>query len=47
MIIAKGQANYETLSGEGDRLFFLLQAKCPVMAGDVGVPMGSIVLKQG
>ena len=47
VIIAKGQANYETLSGEGDRLFFLLQAKCPVMAGDVGVPMGSIVLKQG
>jgi uncharacterized protein with ATP-grasp and redox domains len=47
MIIAKGQANYETLSGEGERLFFLLQTKCPVIAEDVGVPQGGIVLKQG
>ena len=47
LIIAKGQANYETLSGEGDRIFFLLQTKCPVIAADVGVPVGSIVLKQG
>lgn len=47
MIIAKGQANYETLSSEGDRVFFLLQAKCPVIAQDLGVPTGSIILKQG
>ena len=47
LIIAKGQANYESLSGEGDRLFFLLQTKCPVIAADVGVPVGGIVLKQG
>jgi uncharacterized protein with ATP-grasp and redox domains len=47
MIIAKGQANYETLSGEGDRLFFLLQTKCAVLAQDVGAPQGSIILKQG
>lgn len=47
MIIAKGQANYETLSGEGERLFFLLQTKCHVIAQDVGAPQGSIVLKQG
>jgi uncharacterized protein with ATP-grasp and redox domains len=47
MIIAKGQANYETLSNEGERIFFLLQTKCPVIAQDVGVPTGSIVLKQG
>ena len=47
LIIAKGQANYETLSGEGDGLFFLLQTKCPVIAADVGAPVGSIVLKQG
>jgi len=25
MIVVKGQANYETLSGEGDRLFFLFK----------------------
>jgi uncharacterized protein with ATP-grasp and redox domains len=47
MIVAKGQANYETLSGEGDRLFFLLQTKCPVIADDVGVSVGSIVIKRG
>jgi uncharacterized protein with ATP-grasp and redox domains len=47
MIVAKGQANYETLSGEGERLFFLLQTKCYVIAEDVGVPQGSIVLQQG
>jgi uncharacterized protein with ATP-grasp and redox domains len=47
MIVAKGQANYETLSGEGDRLFFLLQTKCHVIAEDVGAPQGSIVLRQG
>ncbi len=47
MVVAKGQANYETLSGEGERVFFLLQAKCPVIAQDVGVAVGDIVLKQG
>jgi len=46
-VIAKGQANYETLSEEGTKVFFLLQTKCPVIARDVGVPVGSIVLKQG
>jgi uncharacterized protein with ATP-grasp and redox domains len=47
LIIAKGQANYETLSGEGPKLFFLLQAKCPVIAAHLRVPVGSIVLKRG
>lgn len=47
LVIAKGQANYETLSEEGTKVFFLLQAKCPVIARDVGVPVGSIVLRQG
>lgn len=47
LIIAKGQANYETLSEEGARMFFLLQTKCSVIAHDVGVPVGGIVLKQG
>ena len=47
LIVAKGQANYETLSGEGGRLFFLLKVKCPVIARDIGAPVGSIVLKQG
>jgi uncharacterized protein with ATP-grasp and redox domains len=47
LVIAKGQANYETLSANGARTFFLLQAKCPIIADDVGVPVGSIILKQG
>jgi uncharacterized protein with ATP-grasp and redox domains len=47
LVIAKGQANYETLNKEGPKVFFLLQTKCPVIARDVGVPVGSIVLKQG
>jgi len=47
MVIAKGQANYETLSDGGPKVFFLLQVKCPIIARDAGVPVGSIVLKQG
>jgi uncharacterized protein with ATP-grasp and redox domains len=47
LVIAKGQANYETLSEQGSKVFFLLQAKCPVIARDLGVPPGSIVLRQG
>ena len=47
LVIAKGQANYETLSEEGEQIFFLLKVKCPVIARDVGAPVGSIVLKQG
>lgn len=47
VIIAKGQANYETLSEKGDRIFFLLQTKCPVIARDVNVPVRSIVAKRG
>jgi uncharacterized protein with ATP-grasp and redox domains len=47
LVIAKGQANYETLSANGVRTFFLLQAKCSILARDAGVPVGSLVLKQG
>lgn len=47
LIIAKGQANYETLSPGGKRVFFLLKVKCPVIARDIGAPVGSIVLKRG
>lgn len=47
LIIAKGQTNYETLSEEGERLFFLLKVKCPVIARDIGAAVGNIVLKRG
>jgi uncharacterized protein with ATP-grasp and redox domains len=48
LIIAKGQANYETLSEAGPRVFCVLQAKCPVIAADLGAPVGgSIVRRSG
>ena len=47
LVLAKGQANYETLSEEGPKVFFLLQAKCPVIARDIGVAVGSIILERG
>jgi hypothetical protein len=47
LIIAKGQANYETLSREGPRVFFLLLTKCPVIARDLDAPYRSLILHQG
>jgi uncharacterized protein with ATP-grasp and redox domains len=45
LIISKGQANFETLSHISDnRIFFLLRAKCEVIAGKIGVPKGSFVI---
>lgn len=46
LILAKGQANYETLSTAGDRVFCLLQVKCPIIARDIQAPTGSIVVRQ-
>ncbi|MFB1490791.1 MULTISPECIES: ARMT1-like domain-containing protein [unclassified Thiocapsa] len=45
LIIAKGQANYETLSTVSAPVFFLLQAKCAVIAADLGVAPGALVVK--
>lgn len=44
-IISKGQGNYEGLSGENRPIFFLLKAKCHVIAKHIGVEQGSIILK--
>jgi uncharacterized protein with ATP-grasp and redox domains len=46
LIISKGQGNYETLSEEDKPIFFLLKAKCPVIAKDLGCKAGDIVLKE-
>ncbi|MDF1516199.1 MAG: ARMT1-like domain-containing protein, partial [Anaerolineae bacterium] len=46
IIIAKGQANYETLSTAGTRVFCLLQVKCPVIGRDLGTPAGSYIIWQ-
>ena len=47
LIIAKGQGNYETLSDADKNVFFLLTVKCPLIAADIGAPVGSLVVKQG
>ena len=45
MIISKGQGNYEGLSNVERSVFFLLKAKCPVIARDMGVKEDDIVLQ--
>lgn len=44
LVIAKGQGNYETLSGAGKQIFFLLQAKCEVIARHIGCETGQMVI---
>ncbi|MDP8315352.1 MAG: ARMT1-like domain-containing protein [Candidatus Celaenobacter antarcticus] len=44
IVISKGQGNYEGLSDEEREIFFLLRVKCEVIAGHIGVPVGSLVL---
>ncbi|SMB80776.1 hypothetical protein SAMN00017405_1990 [Desulfonispora thiosulfatigenes DSM 11270] len=47
LIISKGQGNYETLSDDKNKeIFFLLKAKCPVIADNLGCKVGDIVLKR-
>lgn len=45
MIIAKGQGNFETLSAEAGNIYFLLKAKCPAIADNIGVAVGTLILK--
>jgi hypothetical protein len=45
MIISKGQGNYEGLSTVDRSVFFLLKAKCKVIAKDLHVKEDDIVLK--
>ncbi len=44
IVIAKGQGNYETLSDADGHIFFLLKAKCPVIAKDIGCEVGDLVI---
>jgi uncharacterized protein with ATP-grasp and redox domains len=46
LIIAKGQGNYETLSDIDRNIFFILKAKCPVIAMDLGCEVGEMILKK-
>jgi len=55
LILAKGQGNFETLSGNpglarfagpGTPIYFLLTIKCPIVAGFAGVPEGSTIFRR-
>lgn len=44
VVIAKGQANYESLSGQEDKnIYFMLMTKCSVIAENIGVPQKSLL----
>jgi len=47
LIIAKGQGNYETLSETDKNIFYILKAKCPVIARDLGCEIGKMILRKG
>jgi hypothetical protein len=44
VVVAKGQGNYETLSGAGRELFFILAVKCGVISEALRLPKGASVL---
>jgi hypothetical protein len=46
VIISKGQGNYEGLVGTGKGIFFILMAKCDVVAESLNMKKGDIVLKK-
>ena len=43
LVISKGQANFETLSGADREIFFLLKAKCPFIGSHLGVDVNQYV----
>lgn len=48
LVLAKGQGNYESLSSEGGaKVFYLLRAKCAVIARELGVEIGHFVFTGG
>ncbi len=44
LVISKGQGNYETLSDLDREIFFLLKAKCPVIARHIECEVGKMVV---
>jgi len=43
LILSKGQANFETLNETAAPVFFILKAKCPEVARELGVATGDVV----
>jgi uncharacterized protein with ATP-grasp and redox domains len=46
LIISKGQGNFETITGTEKRTYFLFQSKCDVVSKDLGLSVGSMLLKK-
>jgi uncharacterized protein with ATP-grasp and redox domains len=47
VVISKGQANYETLNHlTQPTIYFLLRAKCQVVAEEIGCEKGAFVIKK-
>jgi len=46
LVIAKGQGNYETLSDVDKNIFFILKAKCTVIARGLGCEVGEMILRK-
>lgn len=44
-VIAKGHGNYETCEDRPENVYFLLKAKCDVVANQLGVRLGDLVFK--
>jgi hypothetical protein len=46
VLVAKGHGNFETCDERPENVYFLLKAKCPVVAAELGVRVGDIVFKK-
>ena len=46
VVIAKGQGNYETLSNAPRPVWFILMAKCNVIARHIGCEPGSFIVER-
>jgi hypothetical protein len=45
VIIAKGQGNFEALSGQSENIYFLFQTKCQTLARTIGTSVGGMIVK--
>ncbi len=46
LVISKGQGNFETLTGNAQKTYFLFQSKCDVVSKELGLSPGSMLLKK-
>ncbi|HWR59440.1 MAG TPA: ARMT1-like domain-containing protein [Thermodesulfovibrionales bacterium] len=45
-VISKGQGNFETLNDPAKTIFYLFQSKCEVVSKELGLSLGSMILKK-